>query len=81
MFLLRKRTLLLYKIKTYEPLQVRKLYSNGATDQNRTGILALARPHTNRCTTAAYLHYILFFFVCKAIFKVLLICDKIISEG
>ena len=26
---------------------------NGASDRNRTGILALARPYTNRCTTPA----------------------------
>ena len=29
------------------------MYSIGANDRNRTGILALARPYTNRCTTSA----------------------------
>ena len=28
-------------------------FVNGANDRNRTGILALARPYTNRCTTSA----------------------------
>ena len=28
-------------------------YLNGASEQNRTAVSALARPHTNRCTTPA----------------------------
>ena len=43
----------LYKIKTYEHLIVRKLFSNGASERDRTAISTLARSYTNHCTTPA----------------------------
>ena len=43
----------LYKIKTHELSLVRKLSPNGASEENRTPIPALARPCTNHCTTPA----------------------------
>ena len=61
----RKRTLLLYKIKTYEPFIARKLFSNGADGGNRTRNLSLGswyfttklHPH-KRCYNYITLNYI-----------------------
>ena len=48
-------------------------YKNGASDRDRTGILALARPYTNHCTTPAlnsgYIKYTLFFLFCKEFYS------------
>ncbi len=40
-FLEREHYSFIYKIKTYEPFVVRKLYSNGAGDENRTHVVSL----------------------------------------
>ena len=52
-FLEREHYSFIYKIKTYEPFVVRKLYSNGARDGNRTRILGLGSPCS---TTKLHMH-------------------------
>ena len=42
------------KIKLAITIKCASINLNGASDRNRTGILALARPYTNRCTTPAF---------------------------
>ena len=49
------------KLRKRKPLIFKGyVQNNGASDQNRTGILALARPCTNHCTTpASQINYII----------------------
>ena len=59
------------KIKTYELFTVRKLYSNGASEEDRTPISTLARLHTSHCTTPACINNIKFIIIFQVIILIL----------